>query len=130
MAKKGGNPQNLVPFKKGNDERRNKDGRPEGQSLKSILDRLLERKIKVEDMGEVVEVTRKEAIALDMIVTALTDEDPNITMKAAKFIFDNTDPITKDVKLGGEVATTLKLDALTIEEKLQMVEILKKANGE
>lgn len=30
----------------------------------------------------------------------------------------------------GEVATTLKMEALTIEEKLQMVEILKKANGE
>lgn len=100
MPKKGGVPENLVPFKKGKDERRNDYGANAGsQSLKAIFERLLAKRIKVEEDGAVIELTRKEAIALNVIIDAHVDEDPNIRLKAAKMIFDNTDPITKDVAL-------------------------------
>ena len=55
--------------------------------------------MKMEEDGEIVEMTRKEAIALRAVLDAFTDDDPNIRLKAAKMIFDTTDPITKDVAL-------------------------------
>lgn len=112
MAKNKGNPDSLKPFKKGVDERRNTSGRPEGsQSLKSILDRLLQRQINVEDLeGVTIKVTAKEAIALNMIAAAVTAEDENIMLKAAKQVFEHTDAITKDLNIsltptnGGEMS--------------------------
>ena len=104
MAKPRGNPDKLVNFKKGEDERRNVTGANAGsQSLKSILERLLSKQIRVEQDGEILTVTRKEAIALNMIIDAHTEEDPNIRLKAAKMIFDNTDPITKDISVAATV---------------------------
>lgn len=101
MGRKGGNPDGLVNFKKGKDERRNISGANAGsQSLKSILDRLLTKKIAVEDLeGLTIKVTAKEAIALNMIALAATDEDPNIMLKAAKQVFEHTDAIVKEVKM-------------------------------
>lgn len=101
MSKKGGNPQNLVPFKQGEDERRNvTNGNAGSQSLKAILDRLLLKQINVEDLeGQTINVTAKEAIALNMIVAAVTAEDENIMLKAARQVFENTDPITKDLNV-------------------------------
>lgn len=88
-----------MPFKKGEDERRNTLGRPEGsQTLKGIFDRLLSGKINAEDLeGKTINVTAKEAIALNMLAAAIGEEDPNIMLKAAKEIFAHTDPITKEV---------------------------------
>lgn len=112
MAKKGGNPENLKPhnFKKG--ESGNPAGRPEGShSLKSILDRLLQKQISIEDLeGQTIKVTAKEAIALNMIAAAVTAEDENIMLKAAKQVFEHTDAITKDLNIsltptnGGEMS--------------------------
>ena len=100
MAKPRGNPEKLVHFKKGEDERRNKHGNGGSQSLKSILDRLLEKKIAVEDLeGLTIKVTAKEAIALNTIALAATDQDPNIMLKAAKQVFEHTDAIVKEVKM-------------------------------
>jgi len=123
---KKGKPENLVPFKPGDDPRRNSYGANAGsQSLKSILERLLAKKVKIEEDGGLVEVTRKEAIALNIIVTALTEEDPNIMLKAAKHVFDTTDPITKDVAITMSQPDCEK--ALTPEKA---AEILKIAQGE
>ena len=105
MAKKTGKIENLIPFKAGEDERRNTAGRPEGSlSLKSIFDRLLSGKINASDLeGKAIKVTAKEAIALNMLATAIGEEDPNIMLKAAKDIFAHTDPITKEVALNGNL---------------------------
>jgi hypothetical protein len=124
MEKVRGNPDKLVPFKKGADERRNVAGRPEGsQTLKAILERLLEKKVTVEDLGTKVVVTRKEAIALNMIVTAISEEDPNIMLKAAKQVFENTDPIAKDVNLNGNLAVGGDKE-LTPEQTAALVKML------
>ena len=101
MAKPRGNPSKLIPFQIPKGKSGNPAGRPAGsQSLKEILDRLLEKKISVEDLeGLTIKVTAKEAIALNMIVLAATDEDPNIMLKAAKQVFEHTDAIVKEVKM-------------------------------
>jgi len=125
MAKKGGLPENLKPFKKGFDERRNLAGNPGSQSLKAIFERLLSKRIKVEEDGAVIEITRKEAIALNVIIDAHVDEDPNIRLKAAKMIFDNTDPITKDISL-----TTQNIEGDKTLTPEQAAKILKIAGGE
>jgi len=115
MSKKGGVPENLKPFKKGFDDRRNLAGNPGSQSLKAILERLLAKRIKVEEDGAVIEITRKEAIALNVIIDAHVDEDPNIRLKAAKMIFDNTDPITKEIDMNLNTFTgEAELDEKTI----------------
>lgn len=124
MAKPRGNPDKLVPFKKGDDERRNMHGNPGSVSLKSILDRLLAKQIKVEEDGAILTVTRKEAIALNMIATAIGEEDPNIMLKAAKDVFAHTDPITK------EVAATVNVTGQTELSPEQAAAILKLARGE
>jgi len=93
-------PENLKPFKPGVDERRNGNGRQKGsQQLGAIFNRLLSKQMKMEEDGEIVEMTRKEAIALRAVLDAFTDDDPNIRLKAAKMIFDTTDPLPKDVNL-------------------------------
>ena len=99
MPRKGGVPENLKNFEPGYDPRRNSNGANAGsQSLKSILDRLLKKQITVEDIdGKKIKVTLKEAIALNIVNTAVTEEDPNIMLKAAKQAFEHTDPITKEV---------------------------------
>ena len=95
-----GRVENLKPFKPGVDDRRNTYGAHKGsQQLGSIFNRLLAKRMKMEEDGEIVEMTRKEAIALRAVLDAFTDDDPNIRLKAAKMIFDTTDPITKDVAL-------------------------------
>lgn len=99
MARKGGTPENLIPFKKGPDERRNTTGLNAGQkSLKMIFDKLLAQEISIEDLnGVVIKVTAKEAIALNIISVAIKEEDPNVMLKAAKQAFEHTDPIVKEV---------------------------------
>ncbi len=122
MPRKGGVPENLKPFKKGHDERRNTYGASAGsQSLKAILERLLAGKIKVDEDGVIVEITKKEAIAMKMVVDAFADDDPNIRLKAAKSIFDYTDPIPKDVNLNVQNIEGDK--ELTEEEAAQIMKI-------
>lgn len=99
MAKKRGTPENLKPFVKGEDERRNLEGRPQGsQSLKTIFDKLLNIVVDTEDLdGLPIRLTAKEAIALKQLQNAIKGADPNVQLKAAKQIFEHTDPITKEV---------------------------------
>lgn len=125
MPRKGGVPENLKPFKKGYDERRNSNGANAGsQSLKSILDRLLSGKVEINDRGITIEATQKEAIALKMVADAYSNTDPNIRLKAAKSIFDYTDPIPKDVNLNFQ---NIEGDKELTED--QAAQILKIAGG-
>jgi len=126
MSKKGGVPGNLVNFKKGNDERRNVTGANAGaQSLKAILERLLSKEIEVNDIDGIEKLTRKEAIALKMVKAALQDgQDPNVMLKASKQIFENTDPITKDINLGGVIDVTGEKE-LSAKSTAALVKILK-----
>jgi hypothetical protein len=131
MAKPRGNPNKLVPFKPGEDSRRNTYGANAGsQSLGSILDRLLAKKTVAVDDGEAITVTKKEAIAIEMIRNAILAKDPNVQLKAAKQIFENTDPIIKLVDYTGTVDTTINLDKLSTEEKRTMLALLSKAENE
>ena len=134
MAKKRGNPDNLVPFKPGFDERRNADGRPPGsQSLKDIFERFLAIRTKIEgdEPGTVLDITKKEAIAFNLIADALIDEDPNIRLKAAKVIFETTDPQAKEVKHSGNPDNPIVFDfsSLTKEERAQHLAIIEKVGG-
>lgn len=96
MAK--GRPENLVPFKKGKDERRNDYGANAGsQSLKAIFEKLLAKEVMTFDGDESIKVTRKEAIALKMVLMAVNNTDQDVQLKAAKMIFDTTDPNAKDI---------------------------------
>jgi hypothetical protein len=111
------NEQNLKPFKKGHDERRNTNGG--GQSLSSIFDDILAGKISIEDAeGQFHKVTKKVAICLNIVKLALdADEDPNVVMKAATMVFDRTEgkPVTPFEHSGK--------DGKPIETKTWVVEI-------
>jgi hypothetical protein len=119
---------NLKPFRKGDDpERWAKSGRPKGRSLKRILKEILAAKVDMEDPDseQIIRVDKKTAIAIRLVVDAYADEDPNIRMKAAKLIFDHTDPIkTKiDHTTKGESINTPFLD-ISLENRIKALEIL------
>ena len=122
MANKKGVPANLKNFAKGDDARRNLDGRPKGSvSLKTILDRMLETVVETEDMdGLPVKMTAKEAIALKQLANAFKASDPNVQLKAAKQIFEHTDPITKEVNANVTVSGQSELSPDQAEQILKI----------
>ena len=80
-------------------------GRKPGKMLKTILEEMLNKQIAIEDIdGITKKMTTREAIALRLINDAFTDEDPNIRHRAAKQIFEHTDPIDNklDITTDGE----------------------------
>ncbi len=68
----------------------NPKGRPKGvKGLKTILKRLLDMDITVEEAGEALKMSKKEAMLLLMIQRATDqDEDPAIQLKASQMVLD------------------------------------------
>lgn len=126
---------NLKPFKKGDDPerwaKRENVGRPKGKSVKKILREILAAKISMEDpeTSEIIEVDKKTAIAIRLVVDAYADDDPNIRQRAAKMIFDHTDPVkTKiDHTSKGESLNT-PFANMPLSKRMAILEILESEN--
>lgn len=82
-------PEGAQPFQKGDDPKRNMDGRPKGKSITTLLNELLEKKIKDLDGTE---RTRAEIIALKLLSKA-TDAKivDNSVLKAIEQILDRSE---------------------------------------
>jgi hypothetical protein len=82
-------PEGAKPFKKGNDPKRNLGGRPKGKSISTLLNELLEKKVKDLDGTE---RTRAEIIALKLLSKA-TDAKTvdNSVLKAIEQILDRSE---------------------------------------
>lgn len=127
------NIQNLTPYKKGDDPSRwAKSGRPKGsKSIKKIFKQLLSQEVQIEDPqgNGYITLDTKTAIALKLIVDAYDDGDPNVRHRAAKMIFDHTDPLkTKvDHTTKGESINT-PFSSIPLADRLKIIEILENAN--
>lgn len=127
MPKKGGVPENLVNFKKGYDERRNANGNTGGTRLVTILNRLLNSVTTIEDEGVSEQVTKKEAIAIGLIKAAIAGQSDDVKIRAAKAIFEHTDPTPKQLQISDPDGSPLNFGALTTEDKRTMLSMIDKA---
>lgn len=73
-------------------ETMNPNGRPKDSiSLKTILNKILDGEITIEDAGQRRKITRREMMLLKVANDAVNDEDPAIRLRALQFIVDRTE---------------------------------------
>lgn len=88
------NVQNLKPFKKGKDERRNENGRPKGPALATRFKTFLEGKDTYAVDGEAVAMTREEIMMFRLFEIAKSGdqtkdgEKQGVSVAAIKEIYD------------------------------------------
>lgn len=94
------NPENLKPFKKGDDARRNMEGRPKGsRSLSTILREMLDESIEVIENGK---KTKKQF--KDVLIRKLLKKANDGDMRAIQEIFDRVEGKSKqEIEHSGEL---------------------------
>lgn len=121
------NDENLKPFKKGADPRRNTKGsRP---SATVLLNKLLSGKISIEDaQGKFHELDKDEAIWVGIIADAVdADTDSATRHRAANMVFDRLyGKPTQPVEVAGNPDSPIMFAHLTKEEKVQLLALMEK----
>lgn len=110
------------PFKKGNDDRRNMDGRPKGSlSFATAL------KLEAEKQAGIIKLedgTEKKVSALELITRKLVELGKNGDMQAIKEIADRMDGKARqavDIDLQGNMS----ISALDKEQQEELLKLLK-----
>jgi hypothetical protein len=102
-------------------------GRPKGSvSLTTILDKILSGKIKIQQGGEEVEITKLEALALGLVRDALQDEDPNIRHRALDRIADRLYGKPKqEIEQSGKFSIGFDFEELTPDQAEKILETIR-----
>lgn len=120
------------PFVKGDDPRREGNGRKKGRSMRKLFKTFLKRVVDIDnpftDEGE--RLTVKEALALRMMYDAFSSSTDAIDRhRAFKMIMEYTDPVSKQIdhttkgeKIGGGI------EGLPIEKQIAILKIMESEN--
>lgn len=119
MPRKGGVPENLKPFRKGKDERRNAKGRPPKiPSLDTLINKVL---------GE----EKDNVTAIEVILMALRSKATKGDIRAAEVLLERAYGKPKseiDVTSGGEKVTS-KINELSFEQLMALAHGSKNSNN-